>query len=198
MIFSNLKIDNSWSLFLDRDGVINRRMVGDYAKSWKDFEFLPGVKEAMALFAPLFGKIIVVSNQQGVGKGLMTLQDVERIHNEMCREIETAGGRIDAVFFAPNLASEKSILRKPAIGMALKARKQFPEIRFKSALMAGDSMSDMIFGKRCGMKTVLINADNTTARHHPRWVDGCYPDLITLARQLPLHAANPHDPSPSK
>ena len=72
MNLQDLKIDRGWTLFLDRDGVINRRIVDDYVKSWDQFKFLPGVPDAIKRLAGVFGRIIVVSNQQGIGIGLMT------------------------------------------------------------------------------------------------------------------------------
>ncbi|MCX6307135.1 MAG: HAD family hydrolase [Bacteroidetes bacterium] len=179
-----LQIDRSWTLFLDRDGVINRRIVDDYVKTWEQFEFLPGVPEAIRRFHQVFGRIIVVSNQQGVGKGWMHDRDVQSIHQRMMQEISTAGGKIDAVFYSPHLQSDHSVMRKPNIGMALKARRQFPEIRLNRSVMAGDSLSDMIFGKRAGMPTVLILPDATLARRHPRLVDFIFPDLISMADAL--------------
>ena len=184
MILRDLKIDANWTLFLDRDGVINRRIVNDYVKSWDQFEFLPGVTDAVAIFTALFGKIVVVSNQQGVGKGLMSQLEVESLHRQMIQEIGIAGGRIDAAFFSPHLGSDRSVMRKPNIGMALKARKQFPVVHFRHSVMAGDSISDMIFGKRVGMITVFISADPSAARKYPRQIDFVYPDLISMAREL--------------
>jgi histidinol-phosphate phosphatase family protein len=184
MNLQHLKIDRNWTLFLDRDGVINRRIVDDYVKTWDQFEFLPGVVDALKQFHQAFGRIIVVSNQQGVGKGLMNEQDVISVHSRMMAEIELAGGKVDAVFFSPHLRSERSVMRKPNVGMALKARRQFPEIRFNHSVMAGDSLSDMIFGKRAGMKTVLISTDSTLAKRHPRQIDFLFPDLISLASGL--------------
>lgn len=177
-----MKIDSSWTLFLDRDGVINRRIVGGYVRKWEEFEFLPGVKEAMAVFAGIFGRIIVVSNQQGVGKGLMTTEEVETIHRQMQKEIETAGGRIDAVYFCPALEREGSIFRKPNVGMGLKARKEYAEIRFKRSVMAGDSISDMVFGKRLGMKTVFTGNDMKAIAMHDSEVDFVFPDIFTYAQ----------------
>ena len=184
MNLQHLKIDGTWTLFLDRDGVINNRIVDDYVKTWDQFQFLPGVIEAIKRFHQVFGRIIVVSNQQGVGKGLMTEKDVHSIHTRMMAEIENSGGRVDAVFFSPNLKSDRSFMRKPNAGMALKSRKQFPEIHFNHSVMAGDSLSDMIFGKRTSMKTVLISPDTTLAKLHPRLIDFIYPDLISMANAL--------------
>jgi len=184
MNLKQLQIDKSWTLFLDRDGVINRRIVDDYVKTRDQFVFLPGVPDALKKFHEVFGRIIVVSNQQGVGKGLMSETEVDFVHEYMQNEIKNAGGNIDAVFYSPHLQSDKSIMRKPNIGMALKARRQFSEIRLNRSVMAGDSISDMIFGKRAGMKTVLISADPGPAQLYPRQIDYLYPDLISLAKDL--------------
>ena len=180
----DLRIDGAWTLFLDRDGVINRRIVDGYVTKWDEFEFLPGVTEALKILSGKFGRIIVVSNQQGVGKGLMTGADVEAVHVRMVQEIGESGGRISTVLFSPHLHSEGSVMRKPGIGMALNARRQFPEIRFSRSVMAGDSLSDMRFGKRTGMKTVLISEDLQPARSYPRLIDFVFPDLLSLAYAL--------------
>jgi len=184
MILQDLKIDKTWSLFLDRDGVINRRIAGDYIREWEQFDFMPGVKESLKMLAPVFGKIIVVSNQQGVGKGLMSGDDVNVIHRRMIEEIEAEGGRIDAVFFCPALASEKSINRKPNIGMALQARKRFQEIRFRKSVMVGDSLSDMIFGKRVGMRTAFLSAHLPQIRKGYKTINYVFPDLSSFARAI--------------
>ncbi len=152
----DIDIDKSWTLFLDRDGVINKKLENDYVKSWDEFEFLPGVLESIQYFSQIFGKIVVVTNQQGIGKGLYTHEDLDNIHHKMILEITASGGRIDKVYYSPNLNSENSILRKPNIGMGLKAKEDFPEIDFKKSVMIGDSVSDMQFGKNLGMKTFYI------------------------------------------
>lgn len=184
MISESLKIDPAWTLFLDRDGVINKRIEGDYIRSWEQFEFLPGVTDAFRIFSGIFGRIIVVSNQQGIGKGLMTEDDVQEIHDKMIEEIRTRNGRIDKTYHSPFLDSENSILRKPNVGMALKARKDFPEIRFKKSIMTGDSVSDMVFGKRLKMRTVFISIDSKLIRQGHEIIDYVYPDLLTFANDL--------------
>ncbi|MCX6281116.1 MAG: HAD family hydrolase [Bacteroidetes bacterium] len=184
MSLKDLKIDNSWSLFLDRDGVINNRLVDDYVRNWEQFEFKPGVEEAMKVLSGIFGRIIVVSNQQGVGKGLMTLNTVEKLHEKMVSEVEAGGGRIDAVYFCPALESEKSFNRKPNIGMALQSRKRFPDIRFRQSVMVGDSLSDMIFGKRVGMKTVFLSSNLPHIRRGYKTINFVFPDLRAFAKEL--------------
>ncbi|HEU4719400.1 MAG TPA: HAD family hydrolase [Bacteroidia bacterium] len=155
-LVSQWKIDKSWTLFLDRDGVINVRFPGDYVKHVGEFGFLPGAKEAIARLSGIFGKIIVVTNQQGIGKGIYTEEDLASIHAHMVSEIEKAGGRIDAVYFAPHLESENSPMRKPGTGMAGQAKKDFPSIDFSRSVMIGDSASDMVFARNAGMKAVFI------------------------------------------
>ena len=145
-----------WTLFLDRDGVINRRLPGAYVQEWSTFEFLPGVEGAIAQFTKCFDRIIVVTNQQGIGKGLMTLEDLQEIHDRMQAAIDHAGGRIDAVYACPDLAKNDPPRRKPNIGMALDAEADFPDIDFTRAVMVGDSASDLEFGRRLGMLLVLI------------------------------------------
>lgn len=176
-------IDKSWTLFLDRDGVINRRFEGDYVKRVEEFELLPGVVEAIAKFSQHFGRVLVVTNQQGIGKGLYTVADLDRIHDHLHHEVEKAGGKIDAVYFAPQLEKEKSPMRKPGTGMALQAQQDFPEIDFSKSIMVGDTRSDMLFGRNAGMHTVFIAHEPFTGRD-AKLTDACFPDLAALAAAL--------------
>jgi D-glycero-D-manno-heptose 1,7-bisphosphate phosphatase len=144
------------TLFLDRDGIINIHLKNDYVKNWEEFEFLPGVLEAFALLSQEFQKILIVTNQRGVGKGLMTENNLKCIHQKMISEIEKYGGRIDKIYYCTDVNSE-NINRKPNSGMAFQAKKDFPDIEFTRSVMVGDSLSDLEFGKRLGMKTILIN-----------------------------------------
>ena len=156
MSIENWDIDPTWTLFLDRDGVINERIMGGYVTSPNEFEFLPGVIHGMPRFARFFNRVIVVTNQQGVGKGLMTERNVLEVHSYMCDEIHCSMGRIDKCFFAPNLVGAEDDLRKPGPVMAEMAKLEFPEIEFKRSVMVGDTDSDILFGKNLGMKTVRI------------------------------------------
>ena len=159
MILKDLKIDQSWTLFLDRDGVINKKLENDYVKHWIEFEFIDGSIDALKFLNGKFGHIVVVTNQQGIGKKLYRTEDLELIHKNMLYEIVFHGGRVDKVYFSPHLASENHPTRKPGIGMALQARQDFPNISFEKSIMVGDSLSDMEFGKSAGMKTVFISSD---------------------------------------
>ena len=150
-------ISSSWTLFLDRDGTINKRLDGDYVRNPGQFDFLPGTLEAMAGFPKLFGRILIVTNQQGIGKGLMTEADLAKVNGYMLGKVEEAGGRIDGIYHCPALAESGDDCRKPATGMALEAKRDFPEIDFERSVMVGDGTADMEFGKKLGMFTVHIN-----------------------------------------
>jgi len=153
------RINSSWTLFLVRDGVINVKKDNDYVKSLREFEVIPGIPKAIAGLSKIFGRIIVVTNQQGIGKGLMKTEDLIQIHSYMLEIIKQEGGHIDAIYHAPQLEEEESPMRKPGIGMALQAQKDFPEIDFKRSIMAGDSQLDLEFGNRANMVSVLIGSD---------------------------------------
>ena len=161
MTLKNLNINKNWTLFLDRDGVINKKIDNDYVKQWIEFEFIEGVLDALKFLNTVFGNIIVVTNQQGIGKKLYRKEDLEIIHKNMLYEIAYHGGKIDKVYFSPYLKSENHPFRKPGIGLALKAKEDISTINFKESIMVGDSMSDMEFGRNAGMKTIYISEEIT-------------------------------------
>lgn len=173
------KIDKSWTLFLDRDGVINVRLVDDYVKNINEFEFLPGVLEAFKIFSEKFGKIIIVTNQQGVGKGLMTMDYVAKVHEFMLKEIENQKGRVDAIYVCPQLKSDPDNFRKPSPRMAYMAQHDFPEIDFDKSIMIGDSNSDIEFGKNAGMFTILIGDEPVKCKP-----DSKFESLLKFAKIL--------------
>ena len=176
------EIDQTWTLFLDRDGVINRRPPNDYVKCWEDFDFLPGVLESLKIFNKLFNRIIIVTNQQGIGKNLMSKADLALIHKKMIDKIVYNGGRIDKVFFCPDLTKKSDNCRKPGIMMAMKAKTLFPEIIFEKSIMAGDTESDLQFGKKAGMKTVFINSNKGNINNS--LIDAEFTDLFSFANSL--------------
>ena len=174
-------IDNSWTLFLDRDGVINHEKRLDYIRNWGEFKFYDGVLEAMNIFHQRFRHIIVVTNQKGVGKGWMTLESLLNINIEMTTAVEKAGGRVDSIYFCTDL-EDNSADRKPNTGMGLQAQKDFPAIDFSKSVMIGNTLSDMEFGKRLGMFTVFLKTTRPeTPIPHPL-IDTAYNDLLSVAK----------------
>ena len=146
----------SRSLFLDRDGVINHRLIDDYVKRVDEFKFLPGVLSAMTHFTRIFEHTFIVTNQQGIAKGLMSEEDLGTIHQHMLEAFKKVSVEIDGVYYCPDFAHQNSLSRKPAGGMGYQAQRDFPELNFSNCLMVGDSASDMGFAHNLGMRSALI------------------------------------------
>jgi histidinol-phosphate phosphatase family protein len=177
------QINKSWTLFLDRDGVINEEIKGSYVLHRGEFIFYENVAQALKILADVFGVIVMVTNQKGVGKGLMTLDDLEDVHLYMQEGVNAAGGRIDKIFFCTDL-DENSPNRKPNHGMALQAKELYPQIDFKKTIMVGNKLSDMQFGRNAGMFTVYIattNPEHTLPNH---LMDARFETLYNFAQQF--------------
>ena len=159
----DFKVDNSWTLFLDRDGVINNRNFDGYIEKITDFHFLPFVIEGLKSLSEKFSRIFIVTNQQGVGKGFMTKDQLAEVHQFMLEEFQSNGIKIDAIFAATNLIGSDKDRRKPNPAMALEAKNKFPEIEFKKSIMVGDTDTDLRFGINLGMKTVLVQSKEKTS-----------------------------------
>ena len=177
------KIDNTYTLFLDRDGVINHEKHLDYIHTWDEFVFYDGAKEAIAVFAKIFNRIVVVTNQKGIGKGVTRIEDLQLIHKNMVAEIEAADGRIDAVYFCADLEDD-SPNRKPNPGMGLQAVKDFPEINLSKAIMVGNTLSDMKFGRNLGVKTIFLPTTRPEVDLKDDRIDAVYNSLIDFANAV--------------
>jgi D-glycero-alpha-D-manno-heptose 1-phosphate guanylyltransferase len=176
-------IDKTWTIFLDRDGVINHEKNDAYVLNDDEFRFYDGVKEAIQQISKQFGKVIIVSNQRGVGKGLMTEADLQDIHQNMKQALETAGGRIDRIYYCTSI-DDKHPDRKPNPGMAFHAKKDFPVIDLSRSIIAGNKISDMVFGKNAGMYSAFIATTTPeTPFPHPD-IDIRFNSLADFAKAL--------------
>ena len=156
MAMSLPTFDKSWTLFLDRDGVINRRLPGRYVMHPDEFDYLPSSLESIIKLSKIFGRIIIVTNQKGVGKSLMSQADLDLIHEKMIADLKEKGGQVDAIYTATAAVLTSNSMHKPNPGMGLQAKVDFPTIDFKKSIIVGDSISDMEFGFGLGMWTVLV------------------------------------------
>ena len=177
------KIDNSWTLFLDRDGVINHDKDNDYIKNWGEFRFYDTTLEAMAILSKHFNRIVVTTNQKGVGRGLMSTTDLTNIHTNMLAQIQQAGGKIDKVYYCDDL-SDDSINRKPNPGMAFQAKADFPEIDLSKSLIVGNRISDMGFGRNAGIHTVFVATTHAETPFPDQQIDLRFNDLLEFAKAI--------------
>jgi len=180
--FSLKNTNPSWTLFIDRDGVVNHEKHLDYIHTWDEFQFYKGVKDAFKIFNKKFGTIVMITNQRGVAKGLTKIDDLHLIHKNMLQEIKDAGGRIDKIYVCTEMESPD---RKPNPGMGLQALKDFPGIDLSKSIMIGNTLSDMKFGRNLG---VAINIFLPTTRkdvpHDHEDIDLVFEDLISVAKAL--------------
>lgn len=177
------EINKNWTLFLDRDGVINREKENDYVHTWEQFRFYEDVPESLSLLSQIFGRLIVVTNQRGVGKGLTRLEDLHTIHANMEEAVKQAGGNIDAVFYCSDMEDD-SPYRKPNPGMGHAACSQFPDIDPARSVMIGNTMSDMEFGRNLGSYTVFLTTTRPDTNPRDHRIDACLPSLPEFTRLL--------------
>ncbi len=176
-------IDANWTLFLDRDGVINYENENSYILNWDEFEFYPGVTEAIRLLSKKFNIIIVISNQRGVGRGLMSEDDLLEIQQRMKLKIEEDEGRIDKIYYC-TAGEDNHFYRKPNPGMALQAAKDFPSIDFSKSVMVGNKPSDMQFGRNAGTYTIYLKTTHPEQPlPHPD-IDLAFDSLVDFAKAL--------------
>jgi histidinol-phosphate phosphatase family protein len=141
-----------WCLFLDRDGVINRQIVGGYVRGWDEFEWLPRVPLALKMLRGWAPRLVVVTNQQGIGKGSMSADDVESVHHHVRVELATKAVSIDAIQVCPHLESAECACRKPRTGLVVGWLQDHPGIDPSLSVMVGDSQSDMELAKRVAVE----------------------------------------------
>ena len=152
------------TLFLDRDGVINKKLEGRYVRNFSEFEFMPGALEAISKLSNVFSRILIVTNQQGIAKGIMSEADLNTLHTKMQERIEKLGGKINKIYYCPHLQIMNCMCRKPNSGMIEQAFIDFPEISVKNSYLIGDSDSDIKAGKRMNLNTVKVNNNYTLAK----------------------------------
>lgn len=170
-------------LFLDRDGVINVERPGDYVKNISEFVFEKDSLKAIAILSQAFEYIFVVTNQRGVGRNIMSLSDLEAVHRYMLQEIEKAGGSITRIYFCTDLDSA-AINRKPNVGMAFQIQRDHPVVDFTKSIMVGNSKSDIEFGNKLGMLTVLVSDKYKKEHKIYHTVNAYYENLYKFAENF--------------
>ena len=152
------------TLFLDRDGVINKKLEERYVRDFSEFEFMEGTIDAISKLTNKFNRIIIITNQQGIGKGIMSDADLNILHTKMEERIEQLGGKINKIYYCPHLEELDCLCRKPRPGMIEQALFDFPEIVLENSYLIGDSDSDIETGKRMNLSAVKVDNEYTLAK----------------------------------
>jgi D-glycero-D-manno-heptose 1,7-bisphosphate phosphatase len=173
------------AVFLDRDGVINRKPPeGDYITRWEDMELLPGVVEGIGLLNQANFCVIVITNQRCVAKGLISEAGLEEIHRRMTEILARSGARVDGIYYCPHDLEASCACRKPAPGMLLEAARS-RGIDLPSSWMVGDSDIDVEAGRRAGCKTVLLRETGDSIVGPKRTYGGQRQEANIVASSLP-------------
>src|SRR2546425_4197028 len=183
------------TIFLDRDGVINENRA-DYVKSWSEFRFLPGSREAIAKLTQAGHRIIVCTNQAGIARGTISIETVEEIHRRLIASISDIGGKIEKVYYCPHDRDGDCSCRKPRPGMLLRARDEL-DINLHDAVFIGDSITDIRAGLAAGIHTVLVlsGLGMEQFREHHHEVNGPFRICMNLKNAAELVLKGLHVPS---
>jgi len=150
------------AVFFDRDGVVNKRLTDDYVKSWGEFEFLPDIYMTLSQVKEWGYLAIIVSNQRGIARGLMTEKDLQAIHTKMQKELKAKiNVEFDDIYHCPHDNDTDCDCRKPKPGMILQAAEKW-DIDLSESWLIGDSESDVLAGNAAGCRTILIGDQETT------------------------------------
>jgi len=174
--------------FLDRDGVINRKArEGEYVTRWEEMDILPGVPEAIARLHEAGFRVIVVSNQRCVAKGLITTAELESLHRRLSNELASAGATFDAIYYCPHESLPPCGCRKPEPGMLLDAARDH-DVELAASWMIGDSIADVEAGRAAGCRTVMIGARGESQAEPDAWASSL-PEAVEKVCQVERAAA---------
>jgi D-glycero-D-manno-heptose 1,7-bisphosphate phosphatase len=156
--------------FLDRDGVLNRKMPeGHYVTTPEEFELLPGAIPGLRMLAARGYLLIVVTNQRGVARGKLTLDNLSAIHRKMERLLGENGLALAAIYFCPH-GKDECDCRKPKPGMLRKAFESFPDLAAGESVLFGDSNSDVEAARRVGVPAVKMPANGSLEEAVHTWL----------------------------
>lgn len=156
-------------MFLDRDGVISEELSdGNYIAEWSQFRFIPGALEAIRLLTENLFDLMIVSNQAGVGRGLMTHEQLEKVTSRMLKEIGKNGGRIAGVYYCVHSPDSRCLCRKPGVALFERAAQERP-IQWEESFVVGDAQRDIEAGRRLNCRTILVLSGKTQKEEVAAW-----------------------------
>ncbi len=151
-------------VFLDRDGVTNRKLPeGQFVRCWRDFEILPGAESAIAILNHSGRRVVVITNQRGIARGLHIRADVETLHVKFQEHLAEYDAHIDAFCYCPHDRNQCDC-RKPKTGLFEQAFRDFPEASAQNSAVIGDSISDIQAARALGLLAIFIVGDRKTQK----------------------------------
>ena len=176
-------------VFIDRDGVINVDLMGDYVKSWDEFRFEQGAVEALKLLTQRGYDILIISNQAGIGDGVFPESQLWDTHRNMLETLSLEGVKITDAFFCLHGKKAGCKCRKPETGLFEQAAKAY-QFDTAATFFIGDKATDMEAGRRFGLKTLFVRTGHGL-EDEPRLDETSTPDLradnlLEAVKMLPL------------
>ncbi len=164
-------------MFLDRDGTLIYDV--GYPRDPRQVQLLPGAGQALKKLKEQGFLLVLVSNQSGIGRGLVTAEQAEQVHQEFLSQLERYGVQLDAVYYCPHAPGEQNRCRKPSPAMLLQAAKEL-DLDLTRSFMVGDKASDVEAGKRAGCQTVLLSTKPVLDELDPMpdEVAGSWPEVV--------------------
>ena len=169
------------AIFLDRDGVINEQIVGGYVSSWSEFRFIPGIRSALATLSEIGLPIIVVSNQAGVGKGIVSATALAAITNQFVLELRNASARIDAVYYCPHIPADGCGCRKPRAGLLEEAAQEW-RVDLSRSILIGNSMTDVQAARAVNCHCILWASGSMTTPSPETAVIGTIDEIVSTVQ----------------
>lgn len=155
------------AVFFDRDGVINQKAAEhDYIKTWNEFKLIPKIIDVMKYVQLKGYKIIIVTNQRGIARGIMTINDLNKIHDKLTQLLHIHNIYITDIFYCPHDIYDNCDCRKPKVGMLLRAKELY-DISFKESYLIGDSLTDIIAANKLQIKSILYAEDCINKKFEP-------------------------------
>jgi D-glycero-D-manno-heptose 1,7-bisphosphate phosphatase len=176
------------ALFLDRDGVVIENRDA-YVRSWEDVVFIPGALDALAKINKSFFRIIIVTNQSAVGRGIITLERANEINQLLLKEIQKCGGRIDQIYICPHSPDDHCSCRKPLPGLLFQAANEL-SLDLSQSILIGDAFSDLTAGQAAGLgRTILVRTGRGNSQLKSPLPDSLgsfevYPSLADVLEKL--------------
>jgi heptosyltransferase-2 len=171
------RVLDGYTIFLDRDGTLNEDP--GFLRSASDLRLLPGVATALARLKSAGARLVVVTNQSGVGRGLLTLKDLEAIHARLEGLLEQSDAALDAIYFCPHHPDDGCRCRKPATGMVDRAVSEL-QADLRKAYVVGDHANDIQLAKAAGVKSILVTSGQVDQQALTMLqAAGAIPDMVT-------------------